>query len=100
MFGRVLELGPLTEAEALSLLDANTHIMSQILALPEVLTANDKHWILEQTHCWPALLQIACNARFETLQAGITATDWRATVREHLIASRCWHYLVAEQQTH
>ncbi|MDY6992302.1 MAG: hypothetical protein SVR94_06810, partial [Pseudomonadota bacterium] len=97
MFGRVLELGPLTEAEALTLLNTNAQIMSQILGDGfEVLTAHDKQWILEQTQGWPALLQIVCNVRFEALQAQSKVADWRLLAQEQLVASRCWHYLIAE----
>jgi len=97
MFGRVLELGPLTETEALNLLDSNAQIMSQILGDNfEVLTADDKQWILEQTQGWPALLQMVCNVRFQTLQAHSKVADWRLLAQEQLVASRCWHYLIAE----
>ncbi len=93
MFGRVLELQALQEAEAYELLEVNSHIIHHILNIPEPLTPADKAWMLEQSQGWPALLQILCNSRFEALQEGKIDDNWKKRAQEILLMSRCWHYL-------
>lgn len=94
MFGRVLTLEALQAAEAYTLLDTNAHIMARMLNVATPFTDEDKQWVLEQSHGWPALLQMLCNSRFEALQEGKTKDEWRIQAREKLRASRCWHHLI------
>lgn len=53
-----IELGPLTESVAREL----------IAAAPEPFPPPDVAWILRQSHCWPSLLQILCQVRFDAMQ--------------------------------
>lgn len=59
-----LELGPLTKAEALELLEY----------LPQRLSAADIDWILEQSQCYPYPLQILGEVWLNTLETG---GDWQ-----------------------
>ncbi|BAP55683.1 hypothetical protein THII_1386 [Thioploca ingrica] len=93
LFGRVLELSALHEAEADELLDNNAETIRHILNVPEPFTAEDKVWMLKQSQGWPALLQILCNSRFEAWQADQGNDDWKMKAQEALITSRCWHHL-------
>ena len=63
-----IELGPLTETAARELV-ANA---------PEPFPPADVDWILQQSRCWPALLQILCQVRFDAQQGHLSAeVNWR-----------------------
>lgn len=96
MFGRVLALEPFTEEEANALIEHSARIIRQILNVAEPFTPADKSWMLEQSRGWPALLQILCYSRFEALQENKGA--WQVSAKEHLLASRCWHYLLGYKE--
>ncbi|HEC83850.1 MAG TPA: ATP-binding protein [Thioploca sp.] len=60
-------LEPLTEKEA-----------SEMLAsLQNLFESKDIEWMLEQSHCWPALLQILCNERILALKENKTDDSWK-----------------------
>jgi hypothetical protein len=67
IFGHVLTLGPLTEAEARDL------IHSSPFPFPEA----DIVWILEQSGCWPALVQMLSHARLIALQESRSDEQWK-----------------------
>ncbi|OQY52694.1 MAG: ATP-binding protein [Candidatus Parabeggiatoa sp. nov. 2] len=52
---RAIELGPLTEEEARTLLSYTSPPLSQ----------KETDWILEQSQCWPAILQALCQIRLD-----------------------------------
>lgn len=62
-----LELGPFNRKEALDLIDS--------APIPFELT--DIEWILEQSGCWPILVQVLCQARLLSLQGVIEAEAWQ-----------------------
>jgi len=61
-----LELGPLTEAEALELI-ANS---------PRAFALLDVDWIMEQSGRWPCLLQILCQTCLTALEEGQSENAW------------------------
>ena len=67
IFGYTAGLGPLTEAEARTL----------IAASPQPLPADDVAWILSQSGRWPILLQILCRECLLALEEGEIGLDWR-----------------------
>lgn len=67
IIGRTATLGVLTEAEAREL------IGSSPIPFPE----EDVEWILEQSGCWPLLLQILCRECLFYLEDGESGEDWR-----------------------
>jgi hypothetical protein len=67
IFGYTATLGPLSEAEAREL------IASSPIPFPD----EDVAWILEQSGCWPLLLQILCRERLFSLEDGEMGEDWR-----------------------
>lgn len=66
-----LELGPLTEAEAREL----------ITYVPQAFSAPDIDWILEQSQCYPYLLQTLCEVRLDAFKEG---GDWQKTGLERI----------------
>jgi len=68
IFGHVMSLGPLTHAEGLELIQST----------PNPFAVQDIDWILEQSRCWPALLQILCHSRLMALEEHIGADEWQA----------------------
>ena len=74
IFGRVVEIGALTEAEAYQLIDSS----------PIPFGREDKQWIIEESQCWPLPLQILCSERLFSLEeyqkgkADTTSYDWKA----------------------
>lgn len=67
IFGHTLKLGPLSDGEARELVDSS----------PQPFDPIDVEWILTQSGCWPALLQILCHTRLTALEEGQTGTAWR-----------------------
>ena len=63
LFGHVLEIGPFTEAEAKTLIDY----------FPHPITPEDTQWLLDESQCWPALLQKMCEKRLLTLKISLMA---------------------------
>lgn len=62
-----LPLGPLTVSEAESLIASSPHPFDPA----------DVAWIVEQSGCWPLLVQLLCQARLNALQGIQAETDWR-----------------------
>jgi hypothetical protein len=66
LFGYEIELGPLEETEALELIGSS----------PKPFPAEDVQWILRESGCHPALLQVLCDSRLQTLGCAESAR-WR-----------------------
>jgi hypothetical protein len=60
-------LGPLTDSEALELLNSS----------PIPFPAADKTWILTHTGCWPHPMQICCYHRCNALEQGDPGQSWQ-----------------------
>ena len=67
IFGYTTTLGAMTEAEAREL----------ICSSPIPFADEDVEWILNQSECWPLLLQILCRERLFSLEEGESGDDWR-----------------------
>lgn len=67
IFGYTATLGPLKPEEAQPLVN------NAPLPFPD----EDVAWIIEQSHCWPILLQILCRERLITLEEGEPGPAWR-----------------------
>lgn len=62
-----LELGPMSETAAYEL------IASSPQTFPEI----DAAWIVSESGCWPALVQILCQVRLEALEGRLSEARWR-----------------------
>jgi hypothetical protein len=69
IFGHTVNLGPFTEAEARAL----------IASSPRPFSEDDMAWIISQSECWPALLQILCDTCLSALTEGQPGPAWRST---------------------
>lgn len=78
IFGHVLNLGPLTEAEALALIGSS----------PISFAERDVDWILTQSGKWPALLQMLCHARLTALEEGRKDNNWRKEGQQRMAPYR------------
>jgi len=58
---------PLTEKEAGEMLESS----------PNPFESKDIEWMIEQSHCWPALLQILCHERLLALKEGRADENWK-----------------------
>jgi len=67
IFGYTATLGPLTKPAAHEL----------IASSPILFPPNDADWILEQSGCWPLLLQILCRECLIALEDGEDGDSWR-----------------------
>ncbi len=67
IFGHLIHLAPLSDAEALEL------IASSPLPFPP----QDVEWILTQSGRWPALLQILCSTRLVALEENQSGDAWK-----------------------
>lgn len=67
IFGHTLNLGPLTEEEALDLIGSS----------PQPFPIEDVEWILQTSGRWPALLQILCSTRLVAMDEGNPTEDWK-----------------------
>jgi hypothetical protein len=67
IFGYTTTLGAMTESEAREL----------IYSSPIPFADEDVEWILNQSKCWPLLLQILCRERLFSLEEEETGDDWR-----------------------
>ncbi|WP_293354233.1 MULTISPECIES: ATP-binding protein [unclassified Microcoleus] len=74
IFGYTTTLGAMTEAEARELIGSS----------PIPFADEDVEWILNQSECWPLLLQILCRERLFSLEEGETGDDWRETGLEQV----------------
>jgi len=74
IFGYTTTLGAMTEVEARDLIDSS----------PIPFPTEDVEWILNQSKCWPLLLQILCRERLFSLEEGETGDDWREEGLEQL----------------
>jgi hypothetical protein len=86
IFGHVLNLEPLTEAEALEL----------IASSPQAFANKDIEWILAQSGRWPVLLQIFCQSRLTALKEDRHDNAWQA---EGLRRMKPYRYLLNNVQT-
>lgn len=84
IFGHILDLGPLTDSEARAL------IASSPLQFREA----EVEWILAQSGCWPALLQILCYSRLLALEEGQTDERWK---KEGLQRMAPYQYLLGDK---
>ncbi|WP_293204720.1 MULTISPECIES: ATP-binding protein [unclassified Microcoleus] len=66
IFGYTTTLGAMTEPEARELISSS----------PIPFADEDVEWILNQSKCWPLLLQILCRERLFSLEEGETGDDW------------------------
>jgi hypothetical protein len=83
IFGYTATLGPLTEEEAREL----------VASSPISFSPADVDWIIDQSECWPMLLQILCRERLVALEEDEVSDTWQqdgldqmASFR-HLLAS-------------
>ncbi|HLP87406.1 MAG TPA: ATP-binding protein [Nostocaceae cyanobacterium] len=67
IFGYTAYLEALTEAEARELITSSPIPFSEV----------DIEWILQESKCWPLLLQILCRERLFSLEEGETDDSWR-----------------------
>ncbi len=74
IFGYTTTLGAMTESEARELISSS----------PIPFADEDVEWILNQSKCWPLLLQILCRERLFSLEEGETGDDWRETGLEQV----------------
>lgn len=68
IFGHTVHLKPLTEMEAQDL----------IRHFSKALTLEETNWLIQNSGCWPALLQILCDERLQALENGETSDNWKA----------------------
>ncbi|EIJ42183.1 hypothetical protein BegalDRAFT_1286 [Beggiatoa alba B18LD] len=83
IFGHVLNLGALTETEALALIQSS----------PIPFSEADTAWIMAESGLWPALLQILCHARLTALQENQTGLAWQV---EGLKRMNSYRYLLTQ----
>ncbi|MEG4287310.1 ATP-binding protein, partial [Microcoleus sp. A006_D1] len=74
IFGYTTTLGAMTEAEARELIGSS----------PIPFADEDVEWILNQSKCWPLLLQILCRERLFSLEEEETGDNWREEGLEQL----------------
>ncbi|MCB8966150.1 MAG: hypothetical protein H6660_04570 [Ardenticatenaceae bacterium] len=74
IFGYTAPLGPLHEEEAREL------ITSSPIPFPDA----DVRWILDESACWPLLLQILCRERLLTLEEGDHSDAWRVDALQQI----------------
>ncbi len=67
IFGHMIQLGPLSPSAARELIGSS----------PRPFSVEAADWILEQSRCWPALLQMLCHAHLSALEDGMTDPAWR-----------------------
>ncbi len=68
IFGHTVHLKPLTEMEAQDLING----------FSKALTPEETNWLIQNSGCWPALLQILCDERIQALENGETSDNWKA----------------------
>lgn len=69
-----LELGAFTQDESLELITSS----------PNPFPADDIEWILQQSGCWPALLQIICGIRLRALAEKEPTAVWQEEALERI----------------
>ncbi|PID86990.1 MAG: hypothetical protein CSA11_04895 [Chloroflexi bacterium] len=74
IFGYAATLGPLRDAEALSLINS----------APTPFAEEDVAWILEESGRWPILLQILCRERLLSLEEAASGEQWRQEAIEQI----------------
>jgi transcriptional regulator with XRE-family HTH domain len=74
IFGHTMRLGPLTEPEALKLINSFSH----------PLTTEDVDWLLQNSGGWTALLQILCDERIHALEENETNDNWKTRGLERI----------------
>ena len=62
-----VKVGPLTESEAREL----------VASSPKAFAPEDVEWMVKQSQCWPALLQILCQTRLMALEEAETDEAWK-----------------------
>lgn len=58
IFAHTLTLGPFTDSEARELIAYSPKPLAEI------------EWMLQESHCWPALLQLLCDTQLQVLETG------------------------------
>ncbi len=81
IFGHVLNLESLEEAEALEL----------IASSPQPFDNKDIDWIMTHSGCWPVLLQILCHSRLTALEENKKDNRWQAEALQRI---KPYHYLL------
>jgi len=74
IFGYTTTLGKFDEDEAFSLIESS----------PVSFTESDKEWILENSHCYPRLLQILCWERLASWEEDQRKSCWRIEAYERI----------------
>jgi len=69
-----LNLGPFVEEEAHELIGSSPIPFAEV----------DVEWILEESECWPYLLQILCQERLCALERDDHSVGWRITAQERM----------------
>jgi transcriptional regulator with XRE-family HTH domain len=83
---KAIQLGPLTEEEARELLNyyglslSTQHEASQLDKTSSPLSQEEIAFLLEQSQCWPVLLQTLCEIRYDTDEG----EDWKQIGREEI----------------
>lgn len=67
IFGYTIDLGPLTEDEALQLIRSS----------PTPFATEDTDWIMVNSGRWPALVQLLCSTRLENIMDGDRSDGWK-----------------------
>ncbi|MDM8559478.1 hypothetical protein [Candidatus Parabeggiatoa sp. HSG14] len=74
IFGHVFNLGPFAKNEALTLINSSPHPFE----------TKDSEWIIKQSGCWPALLQILCHSRLVALEENQHDNTWQTEALQRL----------------
>jgi transcriptional regulator with XRE-family HTH domain len=74
IFGHTIKMGPLLPDEA--------HYL--IASSPIPFNATDSLWIIQQSGCWPSLLQFCCDTLLTSLQHKETGDDWKQEALERI----------------
>ncbi len=67
IFGHLVQLGPFSPEEAHQLITSS----------PLPFAEEDTRWIIEQSKCWPALIQILCSMRLQALNENEPGALWK-----------------------
>jgi hypothetical protein len=78
IFGYTATLGPLTEKEAREL----------VASSPISFSSADVDWILDQSGCWPMLLQILCRERLVALEEDELSDTWQQDGLDQMVSFR------------
>jgi hypothetical protein len=77
--------------EAEEFLTCYQEILNKRLPKPVALTEADRQWILTESQCWPALLQICCDAHWDAVKDRKSDNCWKTEATNRF--KRCQHLL-------